>query len=335
MLWTADSEVARRRDAPRAPSSGALATPDGPAAADDEAILLATHGRTFHFAARFMRASLRRKVVTLYAFFRTLDDLVDCPQSGWSEAAIRAELDAWRAWFESAHRSPAPREPLGAHLATLLDQHYIPTEIFFDFLRGMVMDLERREVERFADLREYCYCVAGTVGLAMAHLLGARSRQALQAAEDLGIAMQLTNVLRDVGGDLRAGRVFLPTDELRAAGISREHLHWLVEANASPDELTRDFLRAQVAVAYGYYQRGMAGIWLLPEDTRLPILIAARLYRAILTAIHRNRYDVLSRRAATTLPEKMSEAARALVLVRLWRRGERVPGGAAEVQNVD
>ena len=335
MQLTAETEIARRKEVRQVPRGVASSLAYPAVENGDEASLLASHGRTFHFATRFMPAARRSQVVTLYAFFRTLDDLIDCPEPGRSVAQVRAELDAWRAWLDSDHRQLAPREPLGAHLAAILEEHRIPTSICHDFLRGLVMDLERREFEHFADLREYCYCVAGTVGLAMAHLLGARSAQALQAAEDLGIAMQLTNVLRDVGGDLRLGRVYLPTDELRAAGISREHLWALVTAGDGPDGAVRALLRAQVARAYGYYQRGMAGIWLLPEETRLPILIAARLYRAILTCIHRNHYDVLRRRAATTLPHKVSEAARALVLVSLWRRGERVPGGSVEVRYVD
>lgn len=347
MLWTAEIEVVLRRHARkmRAAGAGPVATRHTVTAAehgaapaphpDDDASLLATHGRTFHFATRFMPASLRGQVVTLYAFFRTLDDLVDVPELSHGEAAVRAELEAWRVWFALGHHQCAPREPLGMRLAAILDEHQLPNDIFLDFLRGLFMDLDRHEIERFADLREYCYCVAGTVGLAMAHLLGARSPQALQAAEALGIAMQLTNILRDVGGDLRLGRVYLPADELRSAGLSRAHLGRLVEAGDGPDEAVRELLRAQVTRAHAYYQRGMAGIWLLPAEARLTILIAARLYRAILLAIHRNGYDVLRYRAATGLSEKLSEAARALALLYLWRGGEDAHGGQVEVQYVD
>jgi 15-cis-phytoene synthase len=335
MLWTAEIETALRRHARQERAQKGAAEPSVSDATEDGAGLLAQHGRTFHFATRFMPRARRSQVVTLYAFFRTLDDLVDVPEPGRAEATVRDELDAWRAWFETGCRQRAPREPLGSRLAAIVDEHQLPTTIFLDFLRGMQMDVERRQIERFADLREYCYCVAGTVGLAMAHLLGARTPQALRAAEELGVAMQLTNVLRDVGGDLRLGRMYLPADELRAAGLSREHLWRLVERGARPDDAVRALLREQVDRAYAYYQRGMAGIWLLPEDARLPILIAARLYRAILTAIHRNDYDVLRWRAATSLPRKVSEAARALALVSLWRGGERTPDRRLEVQYVD
>lgn len=338
MLWSAEIEVALRRRAHRALPHRPTAENQAPVrpAASDDVSLLATHGRTFHFATKFMPQALRGKVVALYAFFRTLDDLVDVPGDGSrGEARVRAELNAWRVWFEAGHHQRAPREPLGAQVAAIMDEHELPTALFLDFLSGLVMDLDQAGVERMADLRAYCYRVAGTVGLAMAHLLGARSREALQAAEALGIAMQLTNILRDVGGDLRLGRLYLPADELLAAGISREHLRGLVESGAGPDEAVRTLLRAQVARAHAYYQRGMAGIWLLPAETRLPILIAARLYRAILTAIDRNNYDVLRWRAATSPREKLAEALRAGALVYLWRGGEYAPAGQVEVPYVD
>ncbi len=293
--------------------------------------MLAAHGRTFHFAARFLPPNLRSPVVTLYAFFRTLDDLVDEPTSGSSPAAIRDELAAWRSWLASGHAGPAPREPLGASVAALIAAYGIPPSIFLDFLDGMTSDLEPREVLDFAELRRYCYCVAGTVGLAMTYVLGAASPQALAAAESLGIAMQLTNVLRDVGTDLTAGRIYLPRDELTRFGSSRAHLERLAASPRGPDERFRALMRAQIARAHSYYAFGMAGIWLLPRDCRMPILIAARLYRAILTAIERGDYNVLHQRAATSFPEKVREAAVAFTIDRLWRRGEVAHAHAPEV----
>lgn len=287
-----------------------------------EETLLATHGRTFHFAARFLPPTQRRQVIVLYAFFRILDDLVDKPPEECGVEDIRDELAAWKDWFGAGYPFPAPHEPLGARLAALLAQCPIPVAIFFDFLDGLTGDLEPREMRDFQELYRYCYCVAGTVGLAMAHVLGATSRQAQVAAQNLGIAMQLTNILRDIGGDLACGRVYLPQEELTRFGSSRDHLIQLYREQRGPDERFRALMRYQIARAHCYYMRGMSGIWLLPRKSRLPILIASRLYRRILTVIEHQQYDVLRARAATSFPEKVREATIAFMLARLWHYGE-------------
>jgi phytoene synthase len=301
--------------------------------------LLATHGRTFHFAARFLSPKHRHQVVTLYAFFRTLDDLVDQPAESCRIEDIHIELSTWKRWFtllplpanKGWHSFPAPREPLGARLAAVLAEHSIPTAIFLDFLDGLASDLEPHEVRYFSELHRYCYRVAGTVGLALAHILGIKSAQALVAAQSLGIGMQLTNILRDVGNDLAAGRIYLPQEDLERFGSSRTHLFQLLKDRRRPDDRFRALMRYQIARAHRYYVRGMSGIWLLPPDCRLPILVAGRLYRRILTAIEHRDYDVLRSRVATNFPEKVREAAIALMLDRLWRRGEALPGIEAEV----
>ena len=291
-------------------------------ASDSDEWLLATYGRTFHFAARFLSPKIRRDVVTLYAFFRTLDDLVDIPAEGRSIEDIRIELDAWRSWFTGGRSFRAPREPLGSKLSAVLSEHCIPTTIFLDFLEGMASDLEPREMHNFGELYRYCYRVAGTVGLAMTHVMSVNSPQALVAAENLGVGMQLTNILRDVGGDLALGRIYLPREDLERFDCSPAHLTQLYQDRRDPDDHFRTLMRFQVARAHHYYVRGMSGIWLLPPDCRLPILVASRLYRRILTVIERKDYDVLHSRASTTFPEKVREATIAFMLERLWSRGE-------------
>lgn len=288
-------------------------------------LILATHGRTFHFASRFLSLKLRQDVATLYAFFRTLDDLVDLPPVDRQLADIRRELDAWQGWFAGGRSLPAPRESLGARLAAVLDEHRLPIPLFFDFLAGMISDLEPQEMRDFNELYRYCYRVAGTVGVAMAHTMGVNSPQALAAAEHLGIAMQLTNILRDVGSDFMQGRLYLPQDELARFECSPAHLAHLCKEQRGPDERFRALMKYQVVRAHHYYNSGMSGIWLLPPDCRLPILVASRLYRRILIIIERKSYHVLRSRASTSYLEKLREAAIAFTLDRLWRRGEAGP----------
>jgi len=292
--------------------------------------LLAIHGRTFHFASRFLAPEMRRNVVTLYAFFRTLDDLVDVPAEGRSIEDIRIELDTWKSWFSEGRSFPAPREPLGSKLTAVLTEHCVPTTIFLDFLEGMAFDLEPQQIRDFDELYHYCYRVAGTVGLAMTHILGVDSAQALIAAENLGIAMQLTNILRDIGGDLALGRIYLPQEDLERFDCSPDHLAQLYW-NQRCDDRFRALMRFQVARAHHYYVLGMTGIWLLPRDYRFPILVASRLYRRILTVIEHRNYDVLRSRASTSFPEKVREAAIAFMLERLWSRGERCLNTEVEV----
>ncbi len=289
---------------------------------DSDEWLLSTHGKTFHFATRFLPLQYRRQVVILYAFFRTLDDLVDIAVDGRQREDVRQELRAWQLWFTYSCSFPAPREPLGAKLAAVLTEHDMPTALFLDFIEGLCSDLEPQQIRTFHELYRYCYRVAGTVGLAMSHLLGVRSAQALVAAESLGVGMQLTNILRDVGSDLAIGRIYLPQDELAHFDCSPAHLLQLYKDQHGPDDRFRALMRYQVARAHHYYVRGMSGIWLLPPECRLPILIASRLYRRILAVIERKDYGVLHSRAMTSFPEKMCEAAIAFMLDQLWSRGE-------------
>jgi phytoene synthase len=290
--------------------------------ASSEEQLLAMHGRTFHFAARFFPTPLRRPITTLYAFFRTLDDLVDEPGEQTQKEDIREELHAWQLWFKAEGRHTAPREPLGARLAHVMAEYHIPSGVFLDFLAGLTLDLEPQEMLTFAEMEVYCYGVAGTVGRALAHVMGATSEQALHAAESLGIAMQLTNILRDVGSDLSVGRIYLPREDLVQFGSSRAHLYQLWQQQSGPDARFRAIMRHQITRASSYYLQSMPGIWLLPLECRLPVLLAARLYRRILLVIERRDYDVLRSRAATSFSEKLSEAIITFILDRLWRGGE-------------
>ena len=294
--------------------------------------LLATYGRTFHFAARFFPPTLRYPIITLYAFFRTLDDLVDEPREGNPSEDVREELRAWHTWFREGGSLAAPREPLGERLALIIANYYIPAELFLDFLAGLSLDLEPQEMITFEEMECYCYGVAGTVGRALAHVMGATSAQALHATESLGIAMQLTNILRDVGSDLTVGRIYLPRDDLASFGSSREHLYQLMREQRGPDARFLALMGQQIARASGYYMQSMPGTWLLLPQCRLPILLAARLYRRILTVIADRDYDVLRSRAATSFPEKPGEAMIVFILDRLWRGGEAFPCPEVEVR---
>ncbi len=284
--------------------------------------LMRTHARTFSFAARFLPPEKRAATTVLYAFCRAVDDLVDEPVPGRTDDDVRSELQAWRDWLTGPRNLTAPLEPLGRELARVIERYAIPVTHLLDLLDGLESDLNPVEFVDDTELERYCYRVASTVGLGMAHVLGATSEVALSAAADLGAAMQLTNILRDVGEDLSFGRVYLPKNTLAHFGLTSTDLRDLHDQQQGPDDRLSKVMRAEIAHARQLFQRGLPGIWLLPADSRLPILIATRLYRRILTVIERNQYDTLRRRASTSRREKLEEAAIALLVDRLWRRGE-------------
>jgi 15-cis-phytoene synthase len=293
--------------------------------------VLATHGKTFHFASRFFPVQYRQAVASLYMFFRTLDDLVDERDAHWQCNTVQQELYAWHTWFDTGLCSKAPREPLGATIAQLLNEYHIPVVLFHDFLDGLLSDLEPRQFRDFPELYHYCYQVAGTVGLAMASVLDVHSEQARLAAKQLGIAMQLTNILRDIGSDLSVGRTYLPCEELESFGSSQDHLFRLYREQQGPDERFRALMVYQIQRARRYYQEGLHGVWLLAPAYRPPILLAGRLYQQILSEIERQQYDVLRYRASTGLFTKLREAGIVCALNLLWGQREVAPSTELEL----
>ena len=284
----------------------------------DAEALMRQRAHSFALAARLLPAPQRRPTVILYAFFRTLDDLVDEPPAGWSRTRIAAELDAWEAWLRDGLPMDGPSS-LCAEVGEVVRRHGIPRAPLLAMIAGQRADLWHQPPPTFAALERYCQQVASSVGEAMCYVLGASSPAALAAARDLGVAMQLTNILRDVGADLATGRCYLPADELVRFGCA---LPWDDRPFPSDDGPTRydqpevlcrpggprdalvSLLAFQARRARAYYQRGRRGVWLLPPAARPAILLAARLYERILTCIERNGYDVFTRRAHTSRPEK-------------------------------
>lgn len=181
------------------------------------------------------------------------------------------------------------------------------------------MDLTPRRFATWADLEIYCYRVASVVGLIMTHIFGATSTEALRHAARLGTAMQLTNILRDVGEDLRMGRVYLPQDELRAFGVSEA----MLAAGVVTPELEA-LLRFQIARARELYADADQGIPMIPDDgSRISTRLMSGLYARILHGIERNRYDVLTRRAHVPLSMKLLIAGRLVGRSFVERAGSR------------
>jgi phytoene synthase len=266
------------------------------------------HAHTFYFAALWLRPERRRATYALYALFRTLDDLVDDAAAGTRDReSVRAELNCWRAWLHDPEGHPRGEAILPAVRATM-SRYGIPSHHFLDLIDGLEMDLDNRRYETVADLALYCFRVASTVGLAMCHVLDVRDPAAYSHAAELGVAMQLTNILRDVKEDRDNGRVYLPRTLLAAAAWDEERL-----AEGRVDEPFRLMLRSLIDVARRYYARGIRGIPYLSRDARFAILIAARCYAAILDEIEAHDHDVFATRAHVSGAGKLRIALRAAV----------------------
>lgn len=264
--------------------------------------LLARGSRSFSFAARLLPPRLRDPVAALYAFCRVSDDLVDESASASEAAAsLRVRLDA-------VYRGEPADDPVDRALGWLAGDFALPRAPLDALLEGYVWDAEGRRYRSLSDVLAYAVRVAGSVGVAMSWLLDRREPHVLARAADLGVAMQLTNIARDVGEDARRGRVYLPLDWL---ALDDDALAaWLLEPR--PSETVRDATRRLLDHADVLYRRADAGITALPLEVRPAIRVARHVYAEIGEVVRDRGHDSVSSRAVTTTRAKLQLSARAL-----------------------
>ena len=251
----------------------------------------AANSRSFFTASRFLPKEKRRSVRALYAFCRKSDDIVDRPPSGSGDpAAVREALASWQS--RSLTQKADRKDPVALAWSDARRQYGIPPRYAEQLIQGVARDITDSRYQTFADLTGYCYGVAATVGLMSMHIVGFSGVEAIPYALKLGVALQLTNVLRDVGEDWEAGRLYLPLDDLRKFDLDEMD----VEAGVV-DDRWRAFMRFQIGRTRQLYSEAWPGIALIHADGRFAIAAAAELYRAILTDIEAHDYDVFSRRA--------------------------------------
>jgi len=249
--------------------------------------LTALHSRSFHLASSLLPADKRRAVRALYAFCRVTDDIVDRPQPGDD---VLTTLMAWRQMALQA--TPSEEDLVAVAWTDARTRYHVSQWYAEQLIDGVAQDLQQTRYQTFEELAAYSYGVASTVGLMSMHIIGFAGQQAIPYAIKLGVALQITNILRDVGDDWRAGRVYLPAEELAAFGLS--------EADLAAGRVTprwREFMRFQIGRNRRLYEEAWPGIGMLNSDGRFAIAAAAGLYRAILDDIERHDYDVFSRRA--------------------------------------
>lgn len=261
--------------------------------------------RNFYFGFRLLPREQRRAIYAAYAFARLGDDIVD---GEWPPVEAARRLTAYRRELDRC-LAGEPAGPVFTALASAIRTFGIPHHYFYDLLRGMAMDLGVRRYRTFEDLRGYCYLVASTVGLISIEIFGYRGGEAARGhAADLGIALQLTNILRDIREDAARGRIYLPLEELAACGYSEEEL-----LGGVVNQGFRRLLSLQVERAREYYTRGQRLLAYLPRRARACVGVMAGIYRCILDDIERQPEAVFQRRLGLSTGQKLALAGRELV----------------------
>jgi 15-cis-phytoene synthase len=283
--------------------------------------ILARGSKSFAAASRMFPKRLHDKTAALYGFCRTADDAVDLatdPRQGL--ARLHERLDRIYAG------RPEP-DPVDRAFCDLVHEVGIPQAVPAALLQGFAWDAERRRYATAEELAAYCVRVASTVGVMMSLIFGKRSPGLLARACDLGLAMQLTNICRDVGEDARAGRVYLPLDWLAAAGLDADAL----VARPTPSPALAAVVERTLALADDFYRRGDGVVALYPRDCRLAVRAARLIYAEIGRVIAKHDYDSVTTRAYTSKARKLLLLCRALpVLVWPGRASDEPPAPAAK-----
>ena len=265
------------------------------------------HSKSFYFSTSFLPPAKRAAIRAFYAFCRTTDDMVDVLAK--NDAEKRDHLDAWRR--DSRLQSKDQHNPVLAAWTHTRDAYGVPQCYAEELIDGCEMDLTVKRYSTWAELERYCYCVASTVGLISMHIVGVQNDDAglfersQPPAIELGIALQLTNILRDVGEDLGRDRIYLPEEDMQRFGYTEDDLRQGVV-----DDRFRALMRFEIDRAQELYRRGLPSIANLKSDGRLAVGAAIMLYRDILDKIIENDFDVFGKRAHLTLGDKLRRMPR-------------------------
>lgn len=255
--------------------------------------IIAEHSKSFYLASALLPASKRIAARVLYAFCRVSDNIVDIPRDNPGSV-----LEQWR--DRTLGTTPSHNDLIAIAWADVQYRYRIPKVYAQQLIDGVAVDLIKNRYEDFSELTRYAYGVASTVGLMVMHIIGYQGEEAIPYAIRLGLALQLTNILRDVGEDYRNGRIYLPLDELQQFGLSEEDL-----ALGEVSDKWKAFMRFQIERNRQLYREAWDGIKMLHRDGRFAIAAAARFYAGILDEIEANLYDVFNCRANVSKLQKL------------------------------
>ncbi len=270
------------------------------------------YAKTFYLATRFLPHDKQRSIFAIYGLCRFLDNVVDEAEelvagNQLQMSEVEQTLMDWKEKLQKTYAGNPSDNPILYAFSDVLRRHHISITLPFELIDGVAMDLTKNRYETFDELYEYSYKVASVVGLMISEVFGYEDESALQHAVDLGIAMQLTNILRDVGEDLGRDRIYLPAEDLRTFNVTEEDLfeHRLTDS-------FRELMKFQIDRARRYYDSADKGIPMLSPDSQVPVRLARHNYARILDQIESNGYQVYTRRAYLSFTQKMA------ILPRVW-----------------
>jgi len=256
----------------------------------------AQSGSSFYYSFLFLPAERRRAITALYAFCREVDDTVDeCTDVG----IARTKLHWWRSEI-GAMLAGTPTHPVTLALQPHMATYQLDGQHLLAIIDGMEMDLDQTRYLDYIGLQKYCWHVAGVVGILSASIFGYTDKQTLHYAEQLGLAFQLTNIIRDVGEDARIGRIYLPVNELQQFGVTAADL-----LNARHNEQFENLMRFQVHRAQAAYDAAFALLPAADRRSQRPGLMMSAIYRALLSEIEQDGFHVLKQRISLTPIRKL------------------------------
>jgi phytoene synthase len=256
----------------------------------------AASGSSFYYSFLFLPEERRRAITALYAFCREVDDVVDdCTDT----TVARMKLAWWRNEVAAMYRG-APQHPVTRALAALLPRFNLPEVRLHEIIAGMEMDLDSNRYSDFAALTLYCHRVASVVGLLSAEIFGYADRSTLDYAADLGMAFQLTNIIRDVGEDARRDRIYLPQDELTRYGVQVTDI-----AQARETENFHRLMEFQIERALGYYREAFSKLPATDRKAQRAGIVMAAIYQTLLEEIRADGCRVLKQRISLTPVRKL------------------------------
>lgn len=278
------------------------------------------HAKSFYFAAKFLPKEKQPPIYTLYALCRHVDDEIDEAELR-SEAESAAIVEKWKENLEAIYSGKSKVESRKSKVESLvllawedlLQTYRIPQNLPIELMKGVVQDTYLKRYQTFDELYVYCYRVASTVGLMACEIFGYEGKETLNYAEKLGIGMQLTNILRDIGEDADKGRIYLPKEDLDKFGVTEKQI-----LAKQFDENFIELMKFEIERTREYYEESKKGISRLNKDVRFTVLLALRLYSKILDQIELQNYDVFKQRAFTTKTQKL------LSIPKIWLEAKKL-----------